>query len=147
MTVDKGLLEQIDKVQFSERLKREREQFFKREPEIVADRAILAMENWKETEGDVLDVKWAKLIQKWAERLPIVIFKDQLVVGSETKLFRGIDPWVEIETQSVAEIMEKDKRKIRTSVARVSECTEEDWEAVGEAVNFFTGKSTAVAIW
>ncbi|MFC1941353.1 pyruvate formate lyase family protein [Chloroflexota bacterium] len=147
MAVDKGLLEQIDKIQLSEWFSREREEFFKREMEITADRAILAMESWQETEGDVLDIRWAKLAQKWAERLPIVIFKGQLVVGSETKLFRGADPWVEVEAPNVLETMEEERREIRTSAVRVSKCTDEVWEAIGEAVNFFLGETPVDLIY
>ncbi len=140
-TVDKELLEQIDRIQLSPRLKAEREEFFKREMEVTADRAVLTMEWWNETEDDVLDIRWAKLVQKWAERLPIVIFKGQLVVGSPTKLFRGVDPWVEGEALNVLEVMDKDKHQVKTTTARVSTCTEEDWDAVSEAVHFFLGKT------
>ena len=140
-TVDQGLLEQIDTIQLSPRLSREREEFFKREVEVTGDRSVLAMEWWKETEGDVLDVRWAKLVQKLAERLPIVIFKDQLVAGSDTKSFRGADPWVEGEAPNLLATMEKDKREVRINATRMSKCTEEAWEAVGEALNFFSGKT------
>ncbi len=147
MEVDKDLLEQIDKIQLSERLKAEREEFFKREVEITADRSVLAMESWQETEGDVLDVRWAQMTQAFAERTPVVIFKGQQVVGSATKLYRGATPWVEYEAQNMAEIMEKDKREMRQTAARALECTDEAWEAVGEAVNFFLGKTPSDIIF
>ncbi|MFC1941044.1 pyruvate formate lyase family protein, partial [Chloroflexota bacterium] len=140
MTVDKGMLEQIDKIQLSERLMAEREQFFKREMEITPERAVLAMEWWQETEGDVLDVRWAKFYQNLTERLPIVIFKDQLVLGSETKLFRGADPWVEYDAPSMIETMETG-RQMKSSTARRVTTNEEDWEALQEALNFFLGKT------
>jgi pyruvate-formate lyase len=145
--VDKAILDQIDAIEFSPRLKKEREEFFKREVEITADRAVLAMEWWKETDEDVLDIRWAKLVKKLAERLPIVIFNGQLVVGNGTKLFRGADPWVEIEPRNVLATMEKGSRGIRQSAARLLKCTEEDWAALEEAVGFFLGKSPVDAIF
>ncbi len=147
MTLDKGLLEKIDKIQLSERLRVEREEFFKREVEITADRSVLAMESWQETEGEVLDVRWAKLGQKFAERIPIVIFKSQPVVGSQTKIYRGADPWVEAEAPQVMEMVEKGKHAIRCNPSRLFRCTEDDWEAVSEALNFFMGKTPVDAIW
>ncbi|MBI2957519.1 MAG: hypothetical protein HYY32_01630, partial [Chloroflexi bacterium] len=139
--VDRDLLGQVDALTLSPRLAREREEFFRREVEIVADRAVLAVESWKETEGDVLDIRWARLIEKFAERTPIVIYQDQLAVANETKLFRAANPWVEMEAPNVLEMMETNKKGIRTSAARVSECTIEEWEAVREAAGFFLGKT------
>ena len=43
MEIDKGILGQIDKIQLSERFSTERERFFKHEPEVTADNAVLAM--------------------------------------------------------------------------------------------------------
>ncbi|MBI2957653.1 MAG: hypothetical protein HYY32_02300 [Chloroflexi bacterium] len=145
--VNEGLLRQIDGIRLSPRLRAEREQFFAHELEITSDRAVLAMESWKETQGDVLDVRWARLVEKWAARLPIVIFKDQLVVGNQTKLFRGADPWVEYDAPNVVEVMEKDKRQIRTSAARVSGCEDEVWEAIEETVRFFLGNTPVDAMF
>ncbi|MFC1941069.1 pyruvate formate lyase family protein [Chloroflexota bacterium] len=146
MEIDKSFLEQIDKVQISERLKREREEYFAHDVKIASARSVLAMETWQETEGDVLDIRWAKLVQKWSERLPIAIFKNQLAVGSETGFFRGADPFVEVEPTDMLEVMETG-RQMRTSAAVVSKCEEEDWQAVTEALNFFLGKTTSDVLY
>ncbi|MBI2858088.1 MAG: hypothetical protein HYX90_03320, partial [Chloroflexi bacterium] len=145
--VNTELLQRIDGVRLSTRLDTERAEFFKRELEVTGDRSVLAVESWKESEGDALDVRWARLVLKWAEQMPIVIFKGQLVVGSQTKLFRGADPWVEYEAPNLLEIMEADKRQLRQSAARVSSCTDEEWEAVAEAVSFFSGKTPVDAMF
>ncbi len=145
-SLDDGVLHEIDKLSLSPRLKAEREEFFRREPEVVADRAVLAVESWKESETDVLDVRWAKLTEKWCERLPIVIFKGQLVAGSETKLFRGVDPNVEGEAPNVLEIMEKNTHTMRQSAVRMLDCSEDEWDAVQRAVDFFIGKTPVDAI-
>ncbi|MFC1941550.1 pyruvate formate lyase family protein, partial [Chloroflexota bacterium] len=141
MEADKGILEQIDKIQLSERLRSEREEFFKRDMEVTPERAVLSMESWQESGDDVLDVRWAKLYQIWAERLPIAIFKDQLVLGSETKLFRGADPWVEYDAPNMFATIESGQQ-MRQSAARVIKCnSDEDWEALGEAFRFFLGRT------
>ncbi|MBI2859788.1 MAG: hypothetical protein HYX90_12030 [Chloroflexi bacterium] len=146
-SVDEGLLARIDAVQLSPRLSKERVDFFEHELEVTADRSVLAMESWRKTEGEALDVRWAKLVQKWAERLPIVIFDNQLIAGNGTKLFRGADPWVEYEAPNLVEVMESGKKEIRQSAARLSKCADEEWEAVEEAVNFFLADSPVQAIF
>ncbi|MBI2858895.1 MAG: hypothetical protein HYX90_07435 [Chloroflexi bacterium] len=141
MEIDSGMLKQIDSIPLSKRLENERAEFFAHEVEITSDRAVLVMESWKETEGEILDVRWARLVQKLAERTPIVIFKDQLLAGSETKLFRGADPWVEYEAPNLPEVMDSVKREVTTSAARVSQCADEEWAALEETIHFFLGKT------
>ncbi|MBI2857998.1 MAG: hypothetical protein HYX90_02870 [Chloroflexi bacterium] len=139
--IDEAMLEQIDKIQLSPRLSKERQQFFDHDVEITGDRAVLVMESWKESEGDVLDIRWAKLVKTLAERLPVVIFQGQLVVGSQTKLLRGADPWVEYEAPNLLDTMGKNRHEVRQSAARISQCSEEEWVAVNDAVSYFAGKT------
>ncbi|MBI2858879.1 MAG: hypothetical protein HYX90_07355 [Chloroflexi bacterium] len=147
MQADERLLHQIDALRPSARLSKEREEFFKCELEITGDRSALCVESWLESQGESVDVRWARLVEKWAERMPIVIFQDQLVVGSQTKLFRGADPWVEYETPNVLEIMESENKGVRQSAARLSHCEDEEWGPIEEAVRFFLGKSPVDAIF
>ena len=50
-------------------------------PRISMDRARLFTESFRETEGEHLDLRWAKALMHIAENIPIHIDADQLLAG------------------------------------------------------------------
>ncbi|KMT21811.1 (2S)-3-sulfopropanediol dehydratase [Clostridium cylindrosporum] len=50
-------------------------------PRIDAYRAKYFTESFKETEGEALILRWAKALKRYAEKAPVYIDKDQLIVG------------------------------------------------------------------
>lgn len=50
-------------------------------PRVTLDRAVLFTESFKETEGQPLVLRWAKALKHYAEKAPVEIFDDELIVG------------------------------------------------------------------
>jgi pyruvate-formate lyase len=50
-------------------------------PRVALDRAALFTESFKETEGQPLVLRWAKGLKYFAEKVPVTIFDDELIVG------------------------------------------------------------------
>lgn len=50
-------------------------------PRVALERAVLFTESFKETEGQPLVLRWAKSLLRFAEKAPVCIFDDELIVG------------------------------------------------------------------
>jgi len=50
-------------------------------PRVALDRGVLFTESFKETEGQPLVLRWAKALKRFAEKAPVAIFPDELIVG------------------------------------------------------------------
>jgi hypothetical protein len=50
-------------------------------PRANVDRAVLFTESFKETEGQPTVWRWAKALKHYAEKSPLAIFPDELIVG------------------------------------------------------------------
>ncbi|HMA08202.1 MAG TPA: pyruvate formate lyase family protein, partial [Ramlibacter sp.] len=51
------------------------------QPRASVDRAVLFTESFKETEGQPTVWRWAKALKHYAEKSPLAIFPDELIVG------------------------------------------------------------------
>lgn len=69
---------------------------FEDEPiHICSERARLATESWRETEGEVLDIRKAKLFHRIMEGNPVTIKDDELIVGSQSQYVKGASIGIE----------------------------------------------------
>ncbi|HOM14094.1 MAG TPA: pyruvate formate lyase family protein, partial [Rubrivivax sp.] len=50
-------------------------------PRVALDRGLLFTESLKTTEGQPLVLRWAKALKHFAEKAPVTIFPDELIVG------------------------------------------------------------------
>jgi formate C-acetyltransferase len=50
-------------------------------PRVSLDRAVLFTESFRETEGQPLVLRWAKALKHFAEKVPVTIFADEIIVG------------------------------------------------------------------
>jgi len=50
-------------------------------PRVALDRGVLFTESFKKTEGEPLVLRWAKALGHFAEKAPVAIFDDELIVG------------------------------------------------------------------
>ena len=50
-------------------------------PRVALDRAVLFTESFKQSENQPLVLRWAAALKHYAERAPIAIFNDELIVG------------------------------------------------------------------
>ncbi len=93
----------------SERITRLVEHLYEKMPEIESARAILLTESFKQTENEPLIIRKAKAFEHILKNIPIIIRKEELIVGSSTIAPRGCQTfpefsyeWLEKEFDTVA---------------------------------------------
>ncbi|MBI4331661.1 MAG: hypothetical protein HY673_10315 [Chloroflexi bacterium] len=142
--VDRRLLDKIDRLELSQRAARLREQYFHCKPAIAGERARLAMESWKETESEPIDVRCAKLLKGVLEGMPVVIFREQMLAGSETKYFRGANPTCDYDGSYLIPLLKEVQGQVSLGgpVER-GVISQEDYATLREAINYWKGKTPA----
>ncbi|MBI4330700.1 MAG: hypothetical protein HY673_05435 [Chloroflexi bacterium] len=141
--VDTRLLEKMDRLELSQRAAHLRDEYFNCKPGVAGERARLAMESWKETEGEALDVRWAMLLKKVLEGIPVVIFRGQMLVGSDTKYFRGANPHCDWDGSYLTPMLKEVPGQLSLGgpVER-GVISKEDYATLVEAMNYWKGKTT-----
>ncbi len=82
--IDKSLLEKIDRLELSERNKAWRAAMKAAPWKVYVDRERLTVESWKETEGEDLEIRIAKMLKKVMDNVPIKIHEFDEIVGRPT---------------------------------------------------------------
>ncbi len=83
--IDGDLLRKIDGMKLNERLLKWKEARQNATTTVCVERQRLAMESWKETEGEDIEIRRAKLLKKILEGVPIAILDFDLIVGRVSK--------------------------------------------------------------
>ncbi len=73
-------------------------------------RSHLATLSWKETEGQPIHIRRARLFEKICDEIPVAIFDKELIVGAQTAYFRGVGLQLDFSPQVGFEIEEGDRR-------------------------------------
>jgi pyruvate formate-lyase/glycerol dehydratase family glycyl radical enzyme len=119
---------------------------------ICFERSRLATESWRETEGEPLDIRRAKLFRRIMQGNPIAIGDDELIVGSQSQYVLGASPYVDyapdvaIENMNRLSEMNRAERLTGGSSARKVLITEEEIQSILEDCRYWTGRSTADAV-
>jgi len=82
--VNENLLRKIDELELSVRIQRWQKAMKSCPSQIYVDRQKLALESWKETEGEDIEIRRAKLFKKIVENVPIKIHDFDVLVGRLT---------------------------------------------------------------
>ncbi|MCR4394634.1 MAG: hypothetical protein NUV31_09725, partial [Dehalococcoidales bacterium] len=134
--INEDLLKRIDQLKLSERLSTLKDAMFSAPRKISVARAKLAMESWKETEGEDLEIRRAKLFQKVLEGVPIAIYDFDIVVGRETEYLVGAPVFMDETGDAIPGLWDdKEPRLFRGALSK------EDKEVLRECVRFFAGKT------
>ncbi len=144
--VDEAVLQAIDGLQLSDRLIHLRERFFACQPGVAGEFATLAMEAWKETEGELPEQRQAKRLKKVLAGIPVVIHPGELLVGSITKYYRGAFTHCDYDGSYLGQLMGEKGRMTLGGPVEKGIVSEEDWRALAEAEKFFRGKTVADTI-
>ncbi|MBI4331011.1 MAG: hypothetical protein HY673_07005 [Chloroflexi bacterium] len=142
--VDTNILGKIDDLALSRRAARLREEFFSCIPRVAGERARLTVDAWKETESEPLDLRSAKLLKRVLEGMPVVIFRGQMLVGSETKYFRGANPHCNYDGAYLIPLLKEVPGQVTLGgpVER-GVISKEDYASITEAINYWKGKTPA----
>ncbi len=140
--IDKSILEDIDKIQLSGRAAQLRDLLLTCKPRVAGERVPLTIQAWQESEGDPLDLRWAKLAKKVLEGVPVPIFQGQKIVGNITKYFRGVYPHSELDGAYLPPLLaEEEGKSTLGGMVEKAIISKEDLELMSEGVKFFQGKT------
>jgi formate C-acetyltransferase len=135
-----ALLKQIDNLQLSKRLFQLKDSMFSAPRIISVDRARLAVESWKETEGEDIELRRARLFKKVLEGVPIAIHDFDIVVGRETEHLIGAPVFVDENGDSIAGLWNDGDSLSRWMVFQGKNAKEEK-NILRECSGFFAGKT------
>jgi pyruvate formate-lyase/glycerol dehydratase family glycyl radical enzyme len=114
-------------------------------PRVTLDRAILFTESFRETEDQPLVLRWAKALKNFAEKAPVTIFPDELIVGRPNT---WLGRWGIVYPELDGAIMPAGVEMFRKNKGKPGEVivTDEDEKIVREVLTpYWTGKDYATA--
>lgn len=115
------------------------------EEHICSERSRLVTESWKETEGEPLDIRRAKLFRKVMRENPIAIWDNELIVGSQSKYMFGASPYVDYNPAVAVENL-KESGGTGSSSVKDALISEEERQSLEEDVHYWQGRSTGDAV-
>lgn len=114
-------------------------------PRVALDRAVLFTESFQATESQPMVVRWAKALKHYAEKAPIAIFDDELIVGRPNT---WLGRWGIVYPELDGSIMPAGVEMFRKNQGKVGEVvvTDEDARLINEVLTpYWTGKDYASA--
>jgi pyruvate-formate lyase len=139
-TNDETLLEKINGIPLSQRLFKLKDAMFSAPRVISVDRAVLAVESWKETEGEDIELRRAKLFKKVLDGIPIAIHDIDIIVGRETENLIGAPAFVDENGDSIAGLWSEGDSLSRWMVFKGNNPQKEK-EILRECSRYFAGKT------
>ncbi len=137
---DEALLDRIDNLHLSDCLFRLKDAMFSAPRVISVDRIRLAMESWKETEGEDIELRRARMFQKVLENVPIEIFDFDIIVGRETEHLIGAPVFVDETGDSIPGVWDEGDSLSRGMILLGIKSKEEK-DVLRECSRFFGGKT------
>ncbi len=123
----------------NERITRLVDHLYAKLPEIESARAILLTESYKKTEGEPIVIRRAKAFSHILDQLPIIIRKDELIVGSTTLAPRGCQTYPEFSY----EWLEAEFETVETRSADPFYISDKTKEELKEVHTYWKGKTTS----
>ncbi|MBI2906434.1 MAG: hypothetical protein HYX92_02130 [Chloroflexi bacterium] len=142
------LRKQIDALPMSPRLQSLREKYFGEAPKVCAERLKYTLQAWKETDGEPIEVRSAKKLNKILEGMPLLIHEGELTAGGQTRFFRGSAPHIDWDGEYFAKAVQQaveGRRVAFGSPGIIGSIPEEDWRICEEASAYFKGRTPAEA--
>ncbi|MND56419.1 Benzylsuccinate synthase alpha subunit [compost metagenome] len=123
----------------TDRILRLKKQIIDARPHVESERAVLATQAYKETEGLPPILRRAKVVEKIFNELPVTIRDDELVVGAITKNPRS----TEICPEFSFDWVEKEFETMATRVADPFEIPKQTADELREAFKYWPGRTTS----
>ena len=123
----------------TDRVMKRKDEYLAAKPQVCAERTRLITESWKETEDEPIELRWAKAFDRVLEGIPIAIFDDELIVGSQTKYVRGAYPYLENSVYDNLEELNKAKPTMSGDFI-FCDITEADKESLLKDAEYWKGK-------
>jgi len=135
-----ALIEKIDSLPLSNRLFKLKDAMFSAPRVISIDRGMLAVESWKETAGQDIELRRAKLFKKVLEGVPIAIHDVDIIVGRETEHLIGAPVFVDENGDSISGLWNEGESLSRWMVFSGPYAKTEK-NMLRECSKFFAGKT------
>jgi pyruvate-formate lyase len=135
-----ALIGKIDELPLSNRLFKLKDVMFSAPRVISIDRGMLAMESWKETASEDIELRRAKLFKKVLEGVPIAIHDVDIIVGRETEHLIGAPVFVDENGDSISGLWNEGESLSRWMVFSGPYAKTEK-NMLRECSKFFAGKT------
>ncbi len=137
---DAELFLEIDGLQLNERLLRWKEARRIAPSRVCTRRQQLAMESWKETEGEDIEIRRAKMLAKILASVPIDILDFDLIVGRISTGLLAATTAIDICGDYIPDLWEDDANLELTLTAKGA-LSAEDRQILRECTKYFAGKT------
>lgn len=137
---NESLIQKVDSLELSKRLYELKDAMFSAPRVISVDRAMLTVESWKETAGEDIELRRAKLFKKVLEGVPIAIHDVDIIAGRETEHLIGAPVFVDEVGNSIAGLWEEGDNLSRFMVFN-GPYSKTEKNMLREASLFFDGKT------
>ncbi len=138
--IDTGLLGQIDELTMSERIKNWKKAVNSSEWKLFADRAKWTAESWQKTEGQDIQIRRARLLEKILENIEIRIQDCDLIAGRLAPDIIGCATSFDISGDYIPDIWKDDEQLNVTMDANVG-LDKESIEILRNSARMFAGKT------
>ncbi|MFC1986618.1 glycyl radical protein [Chloroflexota bacterium] len=140
--VNKINIDEVNKVNvLTDRVKKCRDECLADAQHVCAERSRLITQSWKETDGQPVVIRRARLFEKMLQGKSIVIRDDELIVGSQTKYVRGSSPYLDFAPKPLLKTLTA-KKITADSEAVEAAITEDDRESLLEDAQYWDGRGT-----
>lgn len=140
MEINQNILNEIDKLQLSDANRAWREAVRTASWRIHGDRQRLTVESWRETQGEDLEIRRAKLLAHVLDNMPIDILPFDQIVGRATPSVIGCATAMDISGDYIPAIWNEDGCVDATMDASVT-LDDETLQILREAARTFGGKT------
>ena len=134
--IDRSLLDEIDKLELSDRNKAWRAAMKAAPWRVYVDRERCTLESWRETEGEDLQIRYAKMLKKVLDNVPIKIHDFDEIVGRPTTGVIGCQTAVNICGDYIEDIW-NDDGVIGVTLDASAILNKEELEVLRQAVRVF----------
>ncbi len=112
---------------------------------IACERSRIVTDSWKETDGEPLDIRRAKLFKAVMEKNPVVIRENELIVGSQSKYVYAASPSIDYNPAIALENIRKFEGAADDEVSS-GVISEAERQSLAEDAEFWVGRSTGDAV-
>lgn len=138
--INKELLQQIDTIQLSERIVTWKKAMRAAPWKLFAEREEYTVASWRETEGEDIQLRRAKLIKKILDNISIAILDFDVIVGRSTPSVIGTCTAIDVCGNYIANLW-KDDDEINLTLNANARLDAESREILRESVRVFGGKT------
>lgn len=121
----------------TERVAKRRKIWDEEFPTVCPEGTLLFTQSWKETEGEPVDIRWAKAFANKLLKGGVDIFEDELIVGSLTKNVKGVELMTSFRPNEIASMVKDGRFARNMSANTAAKIDPEDMEDLKADVDYW----------